>query len=117
MSLILTEIILTRMEWMLMSIFTISNIYWFSDDNYELYPSTAFIFQLVAEMLAGSKAEQENAMTLIKELWNSKYSVVILAFVGDAFGDLMNLISNLPSDPMDLVGDGHAPATYYVLIQ
>lgn len=90
--------------------------YWFSDDNYELYPSTAFVFQLAAEMLAGSKAEQENAMTLIKELWNSKYSVVILAFVGDAFGDLKDLISNLPSDPMDLVGDGHAPATYYVLI-
>lgn len=41
---------------------------------------------------------------------------IILAFVGDAFGDLKDLISNLPSDPMDLVGDGHAPATYYVLI-
>ena len=95
-----------------MSIFTISNIYWFSDDDYELYPSTAFIFRLTAEMLAGSKAEQENAMTLIEELWNSKYSVVSLAFVGD----LTVLISNLPSDPMDLVGDGHAPATYYVLI-
>ena len=90
--------------------------YWFSDDNYELYPSTAFVFQLVAELLAGSDAEKENVMTLVWELWNSKYTVVILAFVGDAFGDVKDLISNLPSNPMDLVGDGHAPATYYVLI-
>lgn len=90
--------------------------YWFSDDNYELYPSTAFVFQLVAEMLGGSDADKENVMTLVPELWNSKYSAVILAFIGDSFGDLKDLLNNMPSDPMDLVGDGHAPATYYVLI-
>lgn len=95
----------------------IDHDYWFSDDNYELYPSTAFVFQLVAELLAGSDAEKSNAITLLKELWNSKYSVVILAFIGDTkVADAVDLIKNFPSDPMDLVGDGHAPATYYVLI-
>ena len=81
--------------------------------GYKLYPSTAFIFQLGAEMLAGSKEEQNNVKALIPELWNSKYAAVVLLFLGDA-------VKNSSSfEGMELgqslIGDGHALATYYVL--
>ena len=92
--------------------------YWLSDDLYELYPSTAFVFQLGAEMLAGNDVEKSNALTLIKELWNSKYMVVLLGLFGDAVGNMGTVIDHWPDDFAEsLVGDGHAPATYYVLVQ
>lgn len=81
--------------------------------GYKLYPSTAFIFQLGAEMLAGSTEEQKNVKELIPELWNSKYAAVIILFLGDA---VMNSDSFEGMElGQSLVGDGHAPATYYVL--
>lgn len=87
--------------------------FWGRHTGYKLYPSTAFVFQLGAEILAGSDLEKDNAITIIKELWNSKYGGVIVLFLGDS---LMNLDSfkNL-SIGESLIGDGHAPATYYVL--
>lgn len=81
--------------------------------GYKLYPSTAFIFQLGAEMLAGSKTEQDNVKALIPELWNSKYAAVVLLFLGDAVTHKSSFEGM--EFGQSLVGDGHAPATYYVL--
>ena len=81
--------------------------------GWKLYPSTAFVFQLGAEMLGGSPIQQNNVKSLIPEFWNSKYAGVILLFVGDALrnaGSFMDMELG-----KTLVGDGHAPATYYVL--
>ena len=81
--------------------------------GYKLYPTTAFIFQLGAEMLAGSDKEKENVKTIIPELWNSKYTGVIIFFLGDAIGN-RDSFKNMELGE-SLIGDGHAPATYYVL--
>ncbi len=83
--------------------------------GYKLYPSTAFIFQLGAEMLAGSDQEKDNVGVIVKELWNSKYAVVIVLFLGDAVWN-MGSFEDL-SLGESLIGDGHAPATYYILTQ
>ena len=83
--------------------------------GWKLYPSTAFIFQLGAEMLAGSDTEKSNVTELIPELWNSRYTGVILLFLGDAALNWDSFEGMELSDT--LVGDGHAPATYYVLTQ
>lgn len=81
-------------------------------NGYKLYPSTAFIFQLGAEALAGSEKEKANVMEILPELWNSKYAAVLVLLFGD-------ILSNKSMEGLDLeaslVGDGHAPATYYVL--
>lgn len=82
--------------------------------GYKLYPSTAFIFQLGAEALAGSDEEKENVVVIIKELWNSKYTGVLLLFLGDAVTNFSSFEGMTLGET--LVGDGHAPATYYVLI-
>lgn len=82
--------------------------------GYKLYPSTAFIFQLGAEVLGGESVES----SLFTELWNSKYSSVILLFLvndGGA-GDVYDLWKDGRLGE-SLVGDGHAPATYYVLVE
>lgn len=80
--------------------------------GYKLYPSTAFVFQLGAEAIAGQSIEK----SLITELWNSKYSGVILLFlVNDGgLGDVLDMWKEGRLGD-SLVGDGHAPATYYVL--
>lgn len=83
--------------------------------GYKLYPSTAFVFQLGAEMLAGSNQEKENVKTIAKELWNSKYSGVILLFLGDSIKNMGSFKDMEMGE--SLIGDGHAPATYYVLTQ
>ena len=81
--------------------------------GYKLYPSTAFLFQLGAEGLGGvAKGTGE----LLKELWNSRYAAVIVLLLGDAVTNLDTIKNNAPSAlNQALVGDGHAPATYYVL--
>lgn len=82
--------------------------------GYKLYPTLAFFFQLGAEALAGTPEEKENMQDIIKEFWNSRYTVTILSIllqVGmDSTVDLPKQVGEF------LVGDGHAPATYYVLI-
>lgn len=81
--------------------------------GYKIYPSTAFAFQLGAEMLGGNDKEKENVKAILPEFWNSKYFGVILLFLGDA------IIHHKSFNNMELneslVGDGHAPATYYIL--
>ena len=82
--------------------------------GYKVYPSLAFFFQLGAEALAGTSEEKENAGDLIGEFWNSKYSVTLVSILLDVgFDSTVNLPEQLGEF---LVGDGHAPATYYVLI-
>lgn len=81
--------------------------------GYKLYPSMAFVFQLGAEMLAGSEEEKANVMALLPELWNSEYVAAALLFVGDVGIDSL-LSLELGAE---LIGDGHALATYYVLTQ
>lgn len=81
--------------------------------GWKLYPSTAFVFQLGAEMLGGSPIQQNNVKSLIPEFWNSKYAGVILLFVGDALRNAGSFMDMELGET--LVGDGHAPATYYVL--
>ena len=66
-------------------------------------------------MLGGSVQEQENVQALIPEFWNSKYAGVILLFIGDAAFN-MGAFDGLELGA-SLVGDGHAPGTYYILIQ
>ena len=81
--------------------------------GYKLYPSMAFVFQLGAEMLAGSEEEKANVMALLPELWNSEYVAAALLFVGDVGIDsILSLKLGV-----ELIGDGHALATYYVLTQ
>lgn len=86
-------------------------------NGYKLYPSTAFVFQLGAELLAGNDQEKNNAWELIKELWNSKYGAMLVLFLGDAITNWGSFSDISISDPFTLIGDGHAPATYYVLTQ
>lgn len=81
-------------------------------NGYKLYPSTAFLFQLGAEEIAGSDKEKDNVVEILKELWNSKYSGVILLFLGDAAWNWKSF-KDMKFD-QSLIGDGHAPATYYV---
>ena len=80
--------------------------------GYKLYPSTAFIFQLGAEAISGQHVDS----SLIKELWNSKYTGVILLFLTKD-GGISDVIQMWSEGRLSesLVGDGHAPATYYVL--
>lgn len=66
-------------------------------------------------MLAGSDTEKNNVSALLPELWNSRYTGVILLFIGDAALNWSSFEDMELSDT--LVGDGHAPATYYVLIK
>ncbi len=82
--------------------------------GYKLYPNLAFFFQFGAEMLAGSQEEKENVSELLPEFWNSKYCGALLLILGEIGIDTS---VNLPSQMGEfLVGDGHAPATYYVLV-
>lgn len=78
--------------------------------GYKLYPSTMFIFQLGMEVLAGTDKEKSNATDLLKEMLNSKYAwcIVLLAT------DIGRSRETLEFDTA-LVGDGHAPNTYYTL--
>ncbi len=82
--------------------------------GYKVYPSLAFFFQMGAEALAGSEDEKDNVTELISEFWNSKYAATILSILFDiGFDKSVALPDQLGEF---LVGDGHAPATYYVLI-
>lgn len=83
-------------------------------NGWKLHASTAFVFQLGAEMLGGSAQEQNNVKSLISEFWNSKFSGLLLLFVGDAIWNWGSFSSMELGE--SLVGDGHSPATYYVLI-
>jgi hypothetical protein len=86
--------------------------------GYKLYPSTAFVFQLVAELIAGNKTDQSNACEIAKELLNSKYTSAILIFVGNdiSVNELFSQIGNIKDNGYAVVGDGHALDTYYVLM-
>lgn len=80
--------------------------------GYKLYPTTAFVFQLGAEGIAGQPVE----LSLITELWNSKYTGVILLFlVNDGGTTNIKELWQEGRIGISLIGDGHAPATYYVL--
>jgi hypothetical protein len=82
--------------------------------GYTLYPSLAFFFQLGAEALAGNSEEKENVIELIKEFGNSKYAFTIFRIWAGAG---INPNVDFPKQFGEfLVGDGHAPATYYVLV-
>lgn len=74
----------------------------------------AFFFQLGAEALAGTSEEKENVNDIIGKFWNSKYAATLLSILLDVgFDSTVNLPEQFGEF---LVGDGHAPATYYVLI-
>ena len=80
--------------------------------GYALYPTTMFVFQLGIEIYAGNKEEKNNAKELLEELVNSKYSVALVILLGEAY------LSGLP-DTIDesVIGDGHAPISYFVLAE
>lgn len=82
--------------------------------GYTLYPSTAFVLQLGAEMFGGSEEEKNNVISLLPELWNSKYAVVGILLLGDAYIN-KDLFEGLEI-ATTLLEHGHAPATYYVWI-
>lgn len=70
-------------------------------------------FQFGAETLAGTPVEKENVENLIIEFWNSQYISALAGIVWDLAKDKN---TNLPEQFGEfLVGDAHAPATYYVL--
>ena len=82
--------------------------------GYKIYPSLAFFFQLGAEALGGSAEEKENTGEIIKEFWNSKYCWYLCRILASV---VTSKSVDFPSQFGEfLVGDGHAPATYYVLI-
>ncbi len=82
--------------------------------GWKVYPSLAMFFQFGAEALAGSQTEKDNVSELLPEFWNSKFAGAILLFLGgvgfDSDVDLPEVLGE------NLVGDGHAPATYYVAV-
>lgn len=80
--------------------------------GYKLYPSTIFMFQLGMEIYAGSDQEKKNALDLLPEFINSKFAWAIVLLLGEAVWD--GLPENLDES---MVGDGHAPASYYLLIK
>lgn len=85
--------------------------------GYGLYPSAAFVFQLGAEFLGGNQSDKDKAFELVKELWNSKYGAVALLLLGDEISYIKHSVSHMPKEfGESLVGDGHAPATYYILL-
>ena len=103
-------------------------------DEYELYPSLMFVFQLVAECLGNqetvvdganvkiqdrSEAEMAKATAILPELWNSKFTAAILLLLPSAGSNWKAIKENIEgmTSPMELVGDCHATATYYVLTQ
>ena len=70
---------------------------------------------MLAEWYAGSDDEKSNVISLLPEFLNSRYTCVILMFVGDA---ILNLKSFKDIElSADLIADGHATATYYVMTQ
>ncbi len=86
----------------------------FMHAGYKVYPSLAFFLQLASEGLAGSEKEKENVKKIIGEFWNSKCAGAIISILFDiGFDKSVALPEQLGEF---LVGDGHAPATYYVLI-
>ncbi|MDO4530435.1 MAG: hypothetical protein Q4C06_00505, partial [Bacillota bacterium] len=91
------------------------NTHWYELDKYTLWTSYGFLFQMGAEVLAGSDEEVANVMSLMPEFWNSEYSGVLLLLLGDViWEDFWFLPKATLNDT--LVGDGHAMATYYVLL-
>lgn len=116
----------------------------FGNVQYELYPTLEFVFQLLSPSLGkhetildGTNVRYENVRqktkaNVIIELWNTKYgfavALLLSAFIGgehiDPVGhvivrdtNIIKLIDNVigMDDIFELVGDGHAPATYYIL--
>lgn len=84
--------------------------------GYTLNPSLSFVLQLGMEMLTKENDEEANhILSLLKELWNSKYGIAVAALLGDGI-NIFNQYGGFGLDPTHLIGDGHAPATYYVLI-
>ncbi|MCR4745262.1 MAG: InlB B-repeat-containing protein [Lachnospiraceae bacterium] len=79
--------------------------------GWKMYPSTAFVFQILADYI--SNDGNKNSVKLIPELWNSRFTPVIALLLKDAVSNR----DELPgvADPIKIMGDGHAPATYYVL--
>ncbi len=90
--------------------------------GYKLKPTPAFFFQLGAEIYKGNDTEKSNALELISDFLmefrnaSAIITITIRLFAGNdkAIHDLKNLIKNAD---LSYVGDGHAPATYYVLMQ
>jgi hypothetical protein len=82
-----------------------------NDKGYKLYPSTMFMLQLGMEIYAGTETEKSNACKLKNEFWNSKYMAAGVVLLGTVW------LTGLPSDlDASVVGDGHSPSTYYVLV-
>ena len=116
----------------------------FGNVQYELYPTLEFVFQLFSPMLGDKETildgscvayrdvGDKTGSSVIMELWNSKYGLAVAlllsAFLGgeelDVTGrvivrdvNIIKLVDNVigMEDALELVGDGHAPATYYIL--
>ena len=84
--------------------------------GYKLYPSTAFILQFAVDWAFDDEYKDKDMFSIFKELWNSRYSPVLVLLLGDGVKNWDTLKENAPSElTMTLMGDGHATATYYVL--
>ncbi|MBP5222460.1 MAG: cellulose binding domain-containing protein [Lachnospiraceae bacterium] len=82
--------------------------------GYKLYPSLSYICQLGAEALGDDAQLRNNAVDLFPEFWNSKYGVALVLALGQS---IFNFDVSWPEKlGEELVGDAHAPATYYVII-
>ena len=85
-------------------------------DYYVLYPSTAFVFQLVVERFLASSADDQtksNAWTLLKELLNSEYGKGVLYLLSGI--GVASVITSMERD-IDIVADAHDTTAYYVLL-
>lgn len=92
------------------------------EDGYKMYPSLAFVMQVIAEALAQDD-EEETDIKILTELINTKYGAAVVLFlyqvldshlttVGSSFTFMIKDDASL----FDLFTDTHAPATYYVLL-
>ncbi|MCD8232332.1 MAG: InlB B-repeat-containing protein [Clostridiales bacterium] len=78
--------------------------------GYKLSPSTAFVLQLLAEILQADEDVKDDAKSIMSELINTKYGAAVALFL------VGNLGNGLFTENMELVEDVHPTATYYVLI-
>lgn len=97
--------------------------------RYDLYPSTAFVMQLAAELLQGEdQTAKDHAGKLIKEFGNTVYGDVLIGTIGIICIDKDGLYSgHLDYDfwhPIDSIKNGagsafvnmHCPSTYYAIV-
>ena len=88
--------------------------------KYTLYPSAAYVFQLFAE----AAGDETNVLALLEVLADSDYGTGLLYIFYGQSSAVSSLVSVIFTDTQlnpsnnvkEWMGDGHAPATYYVIL-